>query len=486
MHTALIFADLGDPIWQFWIGVGSLILSTMAILLTVVIAVRNRRRKVLTYEVVSNSSVINMDNDIGENLTLLLDGRPVNNVRLYMIKVQNAGNQAISPEDYPNQLSFAFTSPPFPHPLIRGGIHRTEPQAFLQPHHLRDLLSIDAPEQTTMTFKPPLLNPRDTVFLKVLVMAKSRESTTMRVFGQIKDGAIKKYSSSQPRVTRRLVIAGVVIAFVLGLLIPKAISLVGAFTNNNCAVGSITVDGSTSFYHTANAEAGRYLNNCPVARIAVNESSSGTGLQDLDTGNLSIANSEIAAPTDKHLLDHPVAVIVFALIVNRQANVSNLNLQQIQEIYGGKIHTWNTLDANATSIPITFFGRAGNSGTRVAFEHYVLQGQTDLTPPQNVLDRSSDVVSTVARTPGAIGYADLGDALASNNVTILNINQYAPSAPLIEKGRYPFWAVEHMYTSQNPDGLSSSFIAYVKQDLQTRDTFVSLNFISNALIESHL
>jgi hypothetical protein len=117
MQTLLIEADInfGDPIFQFWIGVGSLALSALAIIVSIILAVKGRQRKILTYEVVSNSSVINVENDIGEDLKLVLEGRFVTKVRLHVIKLLNAGNTAIGSEDYPNQLSFEFSSPPYPH-----------------------------------------------------------------------------------------------------------------------------------------------------------------------------------------------------------------------------------------------------------------------------------------------------------------------------------------------------------------------------------
>lgn len=494
MFTALILAaiDFRDPIWQFWVGVASLGLSTLAIVITIVVAVRSRRRKVLTYEVVSNSSIINTDNDVGEDLELLLEGHPVHHVRLHVIKLLNAGNTTISPEDYPNQLGFEFFSASYPHPLVLCSIHRTEPENLLPRNLRKSLLAIDASERSLMILKPPLLNPRDALFLKVLLMAKDRKSTTMQVIGQVKEGVIKSYTTPSPRIAQRVVMAGIAVAFVLGLLFSNSFSLLTAFAGGNCALGSIQVGGSTSFYSTALAEAQRYKATCPIASISVNQSSSLTGLQDLASGSLQIADSEVAASSTVRVQDHKVAAIIFTLIVNKQVGLSNLSLQQVQEIYSGKFKYWSDIphiSSSAPHIPIQIFGRASSSGTHAAFERYVLQGHTDQTPSQNILDRSLEVVSTVANTPGAIGYTDYGDA-QNGTVTSLELDQYAPSASLVEQGFYPFWAIEHMYTNQTPDALSASFIDHVKQDLQSKEsfakgTFVSLSNISSQALDGH-
>lgn len=490
MHTMSILAaiNLSDPIWQFWVGVGSLMLSALAIAVTITMALRGRQKKLLTYEVVSNSSVINVENDVGEDLKLVLEGRIVTKVRLHVIKLLNAGNTAISSEDYPNQLNFEFDSPPYPHPLIRCAIHRTEPETLLPAHRLKDLLSIDEPEQI-MTLKPPLLNPREAIFLKVLLIADHRDSTSMTVIGQVKEGIIRKYATPTTRITRRVVVTGVLIAFVLGLLISSSIGLITALAQGVCAVGSIQDGGSTSFYSAAYNEAQQYSHICPsqLARIAVSSNSSGEGLVQLENGTLQIANSELPSPY-ADLKDHPVGVILFALIINKASvNVSSLTTAQIQDIYNGRDTSWKQFDPNA-NIPIKLFGRQGTSGTQASFVKYVLNasqmpGNVQITPEGS----SDEVVNAVATTPGAIGYADYADAVnASGSVTVLEINQAAPTPALVEKGAYPFWAIEHMYTSQNPDSLTTSFIIYVKQNLPTNGSFIHLDSsMSSTVLASH-
>lgn len=498
MHLLFFLADLGDPASQFWIGVGSLLLSALAIIVTIIVTMRGRQRKLLTYEVVSNSSVINVDNDVGEDLKLLLEGKIVTKVRLHVIKLFNAGNTAIAPEDYPNKPSFEFKSldsPPYPEPLIRCAIHRTEPETLLPPHAIKKMLTIDDdPPQKVMTLNPPLLNPREAIFLKVLLLADHRDSTQMIVRCQIKDGEARKYAPPAVSLTRRVVVTGIAVAFVLGLLISSSIGLITAFVQGSCALGSIQVSGSTSFAGTAALEAQGYNKSCPglIARIAVGESSSGAGMTALENGSIQIANSELAAPY-QDLVDNKVAAIVFALVLNKQvgslanpsASLSNLSTDDIRRVYSGAATDWYQIDPSLGHLPIRIIGRAESSGTRATFVKYLMGGNADSLPPGAVIVNSStEVISTVANTPGAIGYADLGDANPAL-VTILDIDRNAPTVPLIEKGAYPFWAVEHMYTRQNPDPLTTSFIAYVKQNLQTSSTFIRLTDIDSTALALH-
>lgn len=171
-------------------------------------------------------------------------------------------------------------------------------------------------------------------------------------------------------------------------------------------------------------------------------------------------------------------------------NISSLNTAQIQQIYGGKAQTWNKVDAGAPSLPIKVIGRPTTSGTHASFIQYVLGGDEPPLPAgATIVDRTEEVVNMVTSTPGAIGYVDLGSAEAASangSISILEINQHAPAAGLVENGVYRFWAVEHMYTSRNDSNvLVNSFIAYVKQDLQGNDTFIRLGAIDSGVLASH-
>ncbi|MBV9708794.1 MAG: hypothetical protein JO125_15460, partial [Chloroflexi bacterium] len=98
-----------------------------------------------------------------------------------------------------------------------------------------------------------------------------------------------------------------------------------------------------------------------------------------------------------------------------------------------------------------------------------------------------EVISKVGSTMGAIGYADLGSAnQASDTVTAININGNAPTAGLVGKGMYPFWAIERMYTrtdSNNP--LVSAFITYVTDTIQTNTTFVRKGDMQPGVLSEH-
>jgi len=525
MHLFNVLADNSLGVDQLLIGVGSLVLSALAILVTIVISGRNQQKKVLTYEIASNSSVVNLDKDVSSsNLSLLLNGRTVTSIRVYVIKLFNAGNTSITPQDYPDNPSFEFTSPPYSRPLISGEVQDTGIAAKLPVKQLRSMLSIDNTEQRSITLHPPLLNPRDSLSLRVLLMADKRDSATIHVRGQIKDGEIRRYAPSPrllPEFAVRTIVIGVCIAFAVGILISSA-PLIHAYINfigGPCVFGSIQVAGSTSFYNTAVAEAQGYNAICPstISHITIQQppppqdhslppQNSGAGLYYVENGQAQIADSELSShdpalhPANySDLLDHPVGVVVFALIVNKSllercGNFLNLDQAHLRNIYNGTWTNWRQVDSGSRSaclpnMPITVIERLATtqingqsvptpSGTQEAFATYVLGGESYLKPLPGMLSVASSaaVVNKVATMSGAIGFADLSDINNINDpggsVTIVDIEGYAPTAPLVERGDYPFWTIEHMYTRDSPDALSTSFITYVMNNFQTSDTVI--------------
>src|SRR6266700_2977546 len=95
---------------------------------------------------------------------------------------------------------------------------------------------------------------------------------------------------------------------------------------------------------------------------------------------------------------------------------------------------------------------------------------------QTTVSSTQEVINGVSTTAGAIGYVDLGSAdQASDSVTAININGNAPTPGLVESDKYPFWAIERMYTRQDSNNaLALSFIGYVADNIRTNNTFINI------------
>jgi ABC-type phosphate transport system substrate-binding protein len=82
------------------------------------------------------------------------------------------------------------------------------------------------------------------------------------------------------------------------------------------------------------------------------------------------------------------------------------------------------------------------------------------------LDSTEDVLATVARIPGALGYSEFTLASSGHRgLRTVPLDGAAPSVEDIEYGRseYPYRGVEYAYTYGTPSSgsLAAAFLAYI-------------------------
>jgi len=266
-------------------------------------------------------------------------------------------------------------------------------------------------------------------------------------------------------------------------------STLGTPGNFTCVTGSITAAGSTALAPLATAVAKDYQAKCSGASITVNLGGSGVGLASAENGSVQVGDSDVFRKTGQEdLVDHQVAVVIFALIVNpKVTGVTNLTTAQIKSIYSGTVKSWKTL--GGPDMPIVVVSRPTTSGTRATFQQYVLGGPETITGPSSLVTDSTGTVATeVNQTAGAVGYVTTG-AAKKLSLTPLSIDGNAPTATLVESNTYKFWNIEHMYTKGPASGLSQAFIDYMlsdqaKQEAATLD-FVAITDMQQAALQAH-
>src|SRR3984893_3160382 len=230
--------------------------------------------------------------------------------------------------------------------------------------------------------------------------------------------------SKQLRITLLLGVAIAVVMFIsacggstpttTGSSTPTTLGTPGSFT---CVSGSITASGSTALAPLVKAVASSYTGKCSGATITVNLGGSKTGLANVEAGSVDIGNSDVPADpsTQGDLVDHQVAVVVFAVIVNKGVGVNNLTTAQVKQIYSGQVTNWKQV--GGPNLPIVVVSRPTSSGTRATFQKYVLGGPETISGPSSLTtDSTGTVITNVAQNNGAIGYAATGPAIAHSGV----------------------------------------------------------------------
>lgn len=482
----------------FWINLVSLLIALLGLGFGIWTYFKSKQRKLITYEFEDkNTNVVSVDRDKGENIEIFLDGQPVEEVRYQLIKIRNEGNEAVDDKDYKQPLQIAFapqtvsSTSQSSQVILRAGIPEAAPSLGISSHNAKDYIILDA-ENQYVALKDVLLNASD--WIKIKVLTRGRADIVVR--GQIKDGQIKSFVPTQSFLSWRKGVRYVLFGALLFFLLYNSLGLITALIQGNCVWGSIEVRGSSAFYDAATRYAEGYHKACPVGFVTVNrESSAPVSLADLRDGKIQIAPSEMpssyARSISSDFEDHQVAVIVFTVVINKGVTgITSLSPDQLRGIYNGKYLKWNAVDNRAPDIPIKVFGRPTESGTYTTFTRYVLGLDTKgppSAPTYQIEERMDLMAQKVAQTPGAIGYVDEGMAgQKSSMISSVEIEGHAPMPALVENDTYPFWAIEHLYTNNNPDKLVTSFITYVINHIETNDTFIKLQDMPVNILQTHM
>jgi phosphate transport system substrate-binding protein len=258
----------------------------------------------------------------------------------------------------------------------------------------------------------------------------------------------------------------------------------------SCVPGSITASGSTALAPLVKAVAQKYSSNCSGATITVNLGGSKTGLANVEAGSVDIGNSDVPAnpQTQADLLDHQVSVVVFGVIVNKNVSVTNLTTAQIKQIYSGQVTNWKQV--GGPSLPIVVVSRPASSGTRATFQKFVLGGPETISGPASLTtDSTGTVVTNVAQTAGAIGYAATGPAMLNSGVTLLSIDGSPATTDNAKTNSYKFWNIEHMYTKGPAKPLAQALIDYMtnadSKAIAATQQFIAITDMSQTAITAH-
>ncbi len=197
--------------------------------------------------------------------------------------------------------------------------------------------------------------------------------------------------------------------------------------------GTVATDGSTSMEKVVGALGEAFMEANPDTTFTYNPTGSGSGIQAVQEGRCDIGLSSRAlkdAEKEAGLTETVLAYDGIAMIVNPANPVEDLSLEQIADIYTGKVTNWSEVGGNDSQIVL--IGREAGSGTRGGFEEIV--GVADACQYRQELSSTGDVITTVAQNPDAIGYASL--AAVKDTVKALKVAGVTPTEATVKDGTY--------------------------------------------------
>ena len=182
---------------------------------------------------------------------------------------------------------------------------------------------------------------------------------------------------------------------------------------------------------------------------------------------------------------YPIGYEAFVFIVNASNPVESLSLQQIRDIYSGKIKNWKKVDGKWQKIRP--FQRQTNSGSQTAFVK-MMGKDFDLIPPEThkeltLMDGIIDVVSDYENHSNAIGYTFryfLRNMNKNPDVKMLKIDGIEPRIENIQNKTYPltdnFYAITIKgKESENTKKLIDWILSEEGQELVKKVGYVPVN-----------
>jgi phosphate transport system substrate-binding protein len=228
---------------------------------------------------------------------------------------------------------------------------------------------------------------------------------------------------------------------------------------------SIVIKGSTTVLPIAQAALEAYMKAHPGVNVSLSGGGSGDGIKAMIDKSTDIATSsreikakevELAKSKGVNPVAHTVAIDALTPIVHPKNRINGLTIDQLSQIYQGKIKNWK--EVGGDDLQIVVVSRDSSSGTFESWGHLVLNNAR-VTPKAQLQASSGAVVQAVSKNRYAISYVGIG--YLNKSVKPLTVNGVQASAKTALAGEYPIARPLYLYTNGHPAGEVARFIKFV-------------------------
>lgn len=248
------------------------------------------------------------------------------------------------------------------------------------------------------------------------------------------------------------------------------------------AGSSLVIKGSTTVLPVAQGTLEAFMKVNPGVQISLSGGGSGEGIKALIDKTTDIATSsreikdkeaELAKSRGINPVSHVVAYDAIIPVVHPKNKVTNLSIDQLSQIYQGKITNWK--EVGGDNLQIVVISRDSSSGTFESWDHFVMN-KAKVTPKAQMLASNGALVTAVAKNKYAIAY--LGIGYVNKSVKPVMVNGVKASVQTAMSKEYPFSRELFMYTNGEPEGPVAKYISFVKspagQKIVAKEGFVPL------------
>lgn len=475
--------------WELWLAILGVLVSLGAALWEFVLVGRKR----LGYRVQMDTTaeeVRHKHKGAWENLSS--NSKKLKAPSFVLLRIENNGRTNIDTSDYsvPDEDA-AGIEVTFPEREVAGVMITEINGDTVHRAFAEKLGALDVPVQAgspTNVVELPRVSMNRGEHYKVLVVLEGPDSPPKTypdplVRAALKGGRFQETRSRTGPSKRGMALIGFLVAVILGQL---ALTLTEERTPLDCASGGLTLAGSTAFAPVLREAADSYAATCPDASFEFGFRGSGDGLEAIDNnggdGPPMVAFSD-GAKRDRlpMLLPRSIAFSLFTFVINENAGVADLSTAQVRDLYAGRITNWRQVGGR--DLPVSLVSREPGSGSRRTVQERILEGKREAETNSDdcqTLDpggrpgvircerrSTDDLLTAVANTPGALGYSELGAAVARDDVRQVAIDGQPATLDAADQDAYPLWQTEYAYTFGEPaaDSLAASFLRYLTNEV---------------------
>ncbi|TFH17049.1 phosphate ABC transporter substrate-binding protein [Candidatus Bathyarchaeota archaeon] len=230
-------------------------------------------------------------------------------------------------------------------------------------------------------------------------------------------------------------------------------------------MGDLSVAGSSTILPITQECANLFMEINNRTHISVAGGGSGHGIKSAGSGEIDIGESSRNVK-ETELLKYPDLVLFsigkdsVAVIINANnplAGRLDLTLEQLGDVFSGKITNWNALGGEDHEIEV--YTREEGSGTREVFTEYVMGG-SDFVPTASVKPSNGEMRASVTNNVYGISYISLG--YVDESVSTIKIQGIEANIENVHNGQYPITRILWVFTKGMPSKLEAAFIEFIQ------------------------
>lgn len=205
--------------------------------------------------------------------------------------------------------------------------------------------------------------------------------------------------------------------------------------NNNVESTTISISGSTSVGPLMEKIAEKYESDNSNVSIEINQVGSSAGIKDTINGvsEIGMSSRALKPAEENELKPTVIAYDGIAIITNINNPIKNITLEQIKDIYTGKITNWKDIEGGKDA-PIVVASREEGSGTRDAFQEIVGYKSEELKADAMISNGNGGLKETVVGNENAIGFVSF--EYLDDKVNIVDVENISAKAEQVKSGEY--------------------------------------------------